>query len=308
MCMYDLITIGSSMVDFFVRSEEFSLTQTHEGVQLCQRYGDKIEIDDFKMFCGGGGANTAVGFARAGFHVAAVTETGKDLFSQMVLDTLHTEHVATNLVIQEKKEQTGGSVILIGHDGGRTVLVHRGAASLLDPSDIPVEMVEKTQWVHLSSIGGRMAALKTIFKARKGRKMSWNPGKTELMLLAESQFSFATIPVDILFVNEQEWAMLDTVQPAVLAHIPNIVITNGRHGGRIIGNFSEISYKSVSKNSVDDTGAGDAFATGFVTGFIWNKSLEECAQMGAANAASVIGMVGAQTGLLKKSKLQESVR
>lgn len=303
MCMYDVISIGSSMVDFFIQSNEFSVTKNSEGVLLCQRYGDKIEIDKFSVLTGGGGGNTAVGFARAGFHSAVVTETGRDTLAQLVLDSLHQESVATNLLIQEKKEQTGGSVILIGEDGGRTIMVHRGAASLLDPADIPVEAIEKTGWVHLSSIAGRETTLRAIFKARTNRRMSWNPGKQELHLLVESQLAFNTLPVEILLVNEQEWAMVDLVQSALIAHIPVIVITNGSHGGRIIAQGRETAFQSQATQSIDDTGAGDAFATGFVCGYIWQKPLDACAVMGAKNAASVVGQIGAKPGLLRKADL-----
>lgn len=303
MCMYDVITIGSSMVDFFIQSDEFSMTKSSEGVLLCQRYGDKIEVDNFSTLTGGGGGNTAVGFARAGFHTAVVTETGKDVLSNLIVDSFHQEKVATNLIIQEKKEQTGGSVILIGQDGGRTVMVHRGAASLLDPVDIPVDSIEKTGWVHLSSIAGRQATLETIFKARRNRKMSWNPGKQELYLLAESQLAFNALPIEVLLVNEQEWAMVDLVQPALTSHIPTIVVTNGNQGGRIISKGQETHFSSQSIPSVDDTGAGDAFAVGFVCGYIWQQPLDICAAIGAKNAASVVGHIGAKPGLLRKGDL-----
>lgn len=301
--MYDMITIGSSMIDFFVQSDEFSMTKNSEGVLLCQRYGDKIEVDNFSLVTGGGGSNTAVGFARAGFHTAVVTETGKDVLAKLILDSFHQEKVATNLVIQEKKEQTGGSVILIGQDGGRTAMVHRGAASLLDPKDLPLDSIAKTGWVHLSSIAGRQATLSAIFKARGNKKMSWNPGKQELYLLAESQLALNTLPVEILLINEQEWAMVDIAQPAIVTHIPIVVITNGSQGGRIISQGREITFHSQATQSVDDTGAGDAFATGFVSAYIWQKPLTVCATIGAKNAAAVVEQVGAKAGLLRKENL-----
>lgn len=303
MCMYDVITIGSSLVDFFIQSDEFSVTKNESGVLLCQRYGDKIEVDQFSVLTGGGGGNTATGFARAGFHTAVVTETGKDTFAQLVLQAFHDDRVATNLVIQEKKEQTGGSIILIGSDGGRTIMVHRGAASLLDPADIPVEAVEKTGWVHLSSIAGRLPTLTRIFSARKKQKLSWNPGKQELLLLAESRISLQNLPVEVLLVNEQEWAMVDIVQPALQAHVPVIVITNGSRGGRILSKGNEFEFASQSVTSVDDTGAGDAFAVGFVTNYIKQESLERCAEMGAKNAASVVQHLGGKPGLLRRQDL-----
>jgi sugar/nucleoside kinase (ribokinase family) len=59
--------------------------------------------------------------------------------------------VATNLLIQEKLEKTGGSValwlkILNG------IMVHRGAAAMLDPFDIPAFWLAKSRWIHLSAL------------------------------------------------------------------------------------------------------------------------------------------------------------
>lgn len=300
--MYDVITIGSSLTDIFLQSHDFSLQSGSSGLLLCQRYGDKIELDGFQVLTGGGGSNTAVGFARAGFHTAIVTETGQDSLAQLILDDLHQEHVATNLVIQEKKEQSGGSVILIGHDGGRTVMVHRGAASMLDPYDIPQKMIHDTGWVHLSSIGGNQATLETIFAARPEGKTSWNPGKQELHLLAESQLPVDKLAVEVLFVNTQEWQMVQTVQSSLRARIPVIVITAGGAGGTVLFQNRELPYASAQVTSVDDTGAGDAFAVGFVTAYIHQQPIETCIQAGVTNAGSVIQQIGAKAGLLTKQE------
>jgi sugar/nucleoside kinase (ribokinase family) len=114
--MYDVITIGSTVVDVFVHSDEFDLQHKDDKVWICQLYGDKVEIDGFEIFTGGGGGNTAVGFARAGFRTAVVSETGMDVFAQLVLKDFGNECVAQNLLVEEKKEQTGGSVVLVGKD------------------------------------------------------------------------------------------------------------------------------------------------------------------------------------------------
>jgi len=141
--MYDLITIGSALIDIFIRSKQFILRPTSKGTLICQLYGEKIDVDSFLIATGGGGSNAAVGFARAGFNVATVTETGKDTLADLLLSEFHKECVATNYVAQERREETGGSVIMLGEDGGRTVMVHRGASSLLDPHDIPMRAVKK---------------------------------------------------------------------------------------------------------------------------------------------------------------------
>ena len=151
--MYDVITIGSSVVDIYVMSSQFRLRKTDAGLQLCEQYGTKIDVDSFKIRSGGGGSNTAVGFARLGFSVGIVSETGKDAFSQVILEDLHEARVSINLIAQEKKEETGGSIVLVGKDGGRTILVHRGASTMLDPEDLPVGHIQRARWIPIRAVG-----------------------------------------------------------------------------------------------------------------------------------------------------------
>jgi ribokinase len=48
---------------------------------------------------------------------------------------------------------------------------------------------------------------------------------------------------------------------------------------------------------VDTTGAGDAFATGFLYGFLRGKGLEDCGSLGNIVAQFSVGGVGAREGL-----------
>ena len=48
---------------------------------------------------------------------------------------------------------------------------------------------------------------------------------------------------------------------------------------------------------VDTTGAGDAFAAGFLYGFLRDKGLEECGRLGDIVARFCITKIGARTGL-----------
>lgn len=128
--MYDVISIGSSLLDIFIKSDD--LEADRDGDQQILTYGDKMELSDFHLFTGGGASNTAVAFARLGLHAAVISETGRDEFANLIVSDFQKEGVATNLLIQEKLERTGGSVILVAKNSERVVMVHRGAASLLD--------------------------------------------------------------------------------------------------------------------------------------------------------------------------------
>ncbi|HQM16063.1 MAG TPA: carbohydrate kinase family protein, partial [Candidatus Woesebacteria bacterium] len=121
--MYQVITIGSALVDVFIHTRQFRVMATDQGDLLCQTHGGKTEVDNFNVYTGGGAGNTAVGFARLGFKTATICETGRDNFSYLVIKDLQDQGVSTELIVSEKQEQTGGSVVLIGADGERSILV-----------------------------------------------------------------------------------------------------------------------------------------------------------------------------------------
>jgi len=315
--MYDVLTIGSSLVDVFIHSDNFKLQPSSEGTMLCQLYGAKVEVDKFELQTGGGGGNTAVGFARLGFRTGVVSETGKDTLSDLVIKDFQKEFVMTNFVVRERKEDTGGAVLMVGPTGDRTVMVHRGAASMLNPHDMPEAELQRAGWVHLSSISGRHNTLEHIFHIlrRSGknnqfgteRKLSWNPGKKELFLLAENRLPVNQIPAEILIMNKQEWQICETVHSTLRLHIPWIVITAGSEGGVVmVKDEGEFKFKSSAVKAVEATGAGDSFAVGVVAGKIWGLSPQESVRLGVINAESVVAQVGAKPGLLTKPALKQA--
>lgn len=295
--MFDVITIGSSLVDIFLSVPKLELKE-----------GDKVELETMKVYSGGGGTNTAVGFARLGFETALISETGKDNFASVILTELQREGVDISLVVRERMEQTGGSVILVGHGGGRTALIHRGASSELDVYDVPPFWLSQTHWVHLSNIAGREATLHKIFlliKKNPQVSLSWNPGKRELALIAEGVLSAADIPCKVLILNATEWALVEKYQSELIKAIPEIIVTDGGRGGyAYVDGKKAFKYSGSSVKSTDDTGAGDAFATGYSAARLLGQPPKKALSWGVRNAESVIQSWGAKAGLLNRDRIQ----
>ncbi len=306
--MFHVITIGSALVDIFIHSKQFESQKSDKGQMLCQLYGAKVDIEGFRVYTGGGSTNTAVGFSRLGLSAAALCETGRDDFAKIVTQDLEREHVSTQLVIAEKKEQTGGSIVLVGAQGGRTVLVHRGAASMLDTFDIPPYWLSQTRWVHLSSIGGRKETLEKIFLLiRKSGEvgLSWNPGQGELALLKDNELEIESIPCKIAFFNKEEWRQVSVLHQQLLRQIPHIIVTDGKNGGdAYINGKHSWRYLALPVESVDDTGAGDAFATGYVAAHLLGKKPQAAIEWAVKNASSVVRFYGAKLGLLDRKRIE----
>jgi ribokinase len=305
--MYEIISIGSSIVDSFITSKSFILKKSEDGVLLCQTYGEKIDVDEYIVRTGGGGSNTAVGFARMGFRTGLVSEIGKDIWAKFILDELRQEYVSTNLIVSEKHEATGGSIILLGEDGGRTIMVHRGAAAQLDPKDIPTEQIQRAKWVHLSSIAGQEKTLQQIFTTidNGSAQLSWNPGNKELELIQSGEIELHNLPVSILIVNQDEWESVQNQQSQLLNQIPNIVVTNGKEGGEVyIDGQLNTQFSAQDSKTIDETGAGDSFAVGYITGQIRGKSILDSCNWGKRNAQAVVAQIGAKPGLLTINQIE----
>lgn len=309
---FDVVSIGSAILDVFFQSSHFQLVEKDGGVVLCERFNEKIEVEQSSISSGGAATNTAVGFARLGLQVACIAEIGQDIGGQVVLQELQSEGVDISHMVKEPSEETGISGLLISQDGARTALVHRGASELLTTGDIRWDELE-TRWIHLSSVGN-LELIQHIFDmcSQKHIKLSWNPGNWEIDQMASGQLKPAWNIVEILFVNREEMARLgnmdltnETVWKSDWCFVgPKIsIVTDGKNGGRYCVDGRCHRYSGIPATVVQETGAGDALASGVVAGQLMNKDIEQSMEIGKKNAASVVGHFGAKTGLLTKEKL-----
>ena len=283
-----ILTIGSALIDVFLNSTDFKI---NEAGKICVGVATgKMDIKDFILKTGGGAGNCAAAFAKLGHEVAVIAELGQDNLADLVLKDLISYGITTDFLIREKTEATGGSVILVADNGERVVLVHRGAAAMLDPQDIDLKKVEtffgKLDWLHLSSIAGQLETLKHIFKKAKAQqiKLSWNPGTADLRLVADGKLALGDLYGEILFLNQEEWALISSQQDRLLNIWSQLVITNGQQGGQVLLNNGEkFAYEAVKVKAVNVTGAGDAFASAYVAAILENKTPREAALWGAKN-------------------------
>jgi len=86
-----------------------------------------------------------------------------------------------------------------------------------------------------------------------------------------------------------------------------VTITDGRKGAGIGGGDRWIKSEAYKTKSIDDTGAGDAFTSGVVAGWLEEKDLEEVLRMGLSNGASVVTGLGAKDFLIKSEWSLEAI-
>jgi sugar/nucleoside kinase (ribokinase family) len=98
--------------------------------------------------------------------------------------------------------------------------------------------------------------------------------------------------------------MDNTVAKKIDEFFPNIVVmTKGSAGVLVSDGKSQYSAKPNSDRVVvDTTGAGDSFASGFLSEFMRTADIEKSIQLGMANSEGCLSEVGAKHGLLKKGQ------
>jgi ribokinase len=302
--MYDIVTIGSAVMDVFLRSSLFQLGKPLPA-------GGKVEVEELFLASGGGGTNTAAGFARLGLKTACIARFGDDLFGQFVQQELAKEKFDQKYLMVRKGDRTDYSTILVYPDGSRVILVHRGKTRI-DEAIFPWQALEETKWLYLASLEGNVDLLDKVVEraSQKGIKIALNPGSRELRQHAKLLALFTK--VEALILNREEASLFtgEKEENQILAKISQlgpkiVVVTNGRKGAHLFSQGKHLFSEAFKTQTVDELGAGDAFSSGFVSGLVKGFPLENCLKLGMANGASVVTQIGGKTALLRENEIQE---
>jgi ribokinase len=311
--MFDIITFGSATEDIMVRPKKLSVLKYDKEAlnqQVCFPMGSKIEVDQMQFNSGGGGTNTAATFSLQGFKTAYVGSIGSDISGQGIMKELKALKINTGFVKVTNEKPTNHSIIISSEGTDRTIFAYRGAAELMKKNDIPWRKL-KTTWLYLAPLSGELAdSFGDIiyFAADHHIKVAVNPGIAQLSL---PHFSEIAKKIDVLFLNQEEASFLTKIAIADKEEVfkklddicPGIaVMTMGGEGVMVSDGKTHYSAKpSLTREIADTTGAGDAFASGFLTDYIrTNSDIEKAIQLGMANSRGCLSQVGAKNGLLKK--------
>lgn len=322
--MFDIITFGSAAQDVNLRSKWFKILNSKDdfstGQGLCLPFGSKIDVQDVSFSSGGGGTNVAATFAKQGFRTAYCGAIGIDPAGLELIRELRNLRIDTRFLVKKKERHTNYSIVVTDSGKDRTILAYRGASDLLNEKDIPWRKIKNTKWFYLAPLAGSLCDNfgKIVDFAKQNKiKVAVNPSIQQLSL-PENDLKNILQKVDILFLNQEEASFLTKIpyvnENEIFKKIDELcpgiaVMTKGGDG--VVASDGKYLYSAgtnPNRKIVDTTGAGDAFASGFVSDFIRYKGdIEKAIQLGIANSAANLAEVGAKTGLLDKNAKFERV-
>jgi ribokinase len=302
---FDVITFGSATQDtfFFLPEKSYSI----EKRQLCLPFGGKIYVENMQAFSGGGGTNTAAGFARQGLKTACVGKIGEDRYGRFIKEDLEKNGVDTRFLIKDKKLSTAFSAI-ISYKNDRNILVHHGASNNLQEKDIPWSKI-KSKIFYIAPLTNNDLLFRIVKNAKKQKAfIVFNPGRVQLEL-GMTKLRPILKESDVLILNLEEAKQLSKennereIAKKLKKEIKGIlVITKGENGSIALDQNGLWQADTPPIPVNEKTGAGDAFGSGFIAEFLRSGDTKKSLQYGTANAVSCFGKLGTKNGLLTKSR------
>ena len=306
--MYDVITVGSATLDVFAKTKFSELIKIMDSKGetdlLAYPTGSKILIEELEFTTGGGGTNAAVALSRLGHKTAWLGKLGKDENSDYILKKLKEEKVDSLAV--RGKAYGGYSIILDSIEHDRTILAYKGANDELDFKEVPLKRL-KTRWFYFSSMLDRsfQTLEKLAYYAEKNNiRIAFN-ASSYLAKKGPNYLKNILKRTDIFILNREEASYLakgkdtkELLRKLSLLGPKIVAITDGKNGAFVFDGKRFYTAMPHKVKVVETTGAGDAFASSFLSGLLKKNDIKFALKLAIINAESIIQYHGAKNKLL----------
>jgi ribokinase len=213
----------------------------------------------------GGGSAANVAAALAGFDVpvGVVGSVGDDDHGLLARRELREASVDCSQLREVADAETSVKYLVVAPDGEVMVLGNDGANEAVRPEDVDADYVRSADHLHLTSQRPDTAARLAEVASDAGLTVSFDPGRR----LDERDFSETLALADVVFVNDRESrAVLDEryEHPAAGFADRVLVVKHGGDGAVVHAPDATYEHPGFEVDVLDTTGAGDAFAAGFL--------------------------------------------
>lgn len=306
-----------------------------------QQYGARLEdVSSFSKYLGGSSGNVAFGAARLGLRSAMLTRVGDDHMGRFLTETLAREGCDVSQVRVDSERLT--ALVLLGIKDRDTfpLIFHREncADMALDADDVDEQFVASSRALaitgtHLSTPGVMAASIKALDAARRHgvrtvldidyRPVLWGlagRGDGETRFVADQGVTRHLQALlgrfDLIVGTEEEFLvagggrdLLAALQSVRAASAATLVVKRGALGCSVI--------EGVMPDSIDDAptfhgtrvdvlnvlGAGDAFLSGFLLGWLRDEPLARCCEYANACGAMVVSRHGCAPAMPSRAEL-----
>jgi sugar/nucleoside kinase (ribokinase family) len=278
--------------------------------------GGETAVDELPAVPGGSAANTIYGLAKLGVRTGFIGVVGDDAEGRMLVQDFQKVGTDTSQIKVKPEIKTGSVLCFIDKLGERSLYVSPGVNTLLTLDDLDMTYIDRAKMLHLSSsVDDRQFKMSVELAERLdlSTKLSFTPGA---LYVAKGLKALRPVlsKTYVLFTNQREIQELTGKDFKAGAEIcleqgcRIVAVTLGKGvnykdttaTSYIRDDKNEYTVESESEGAapvLDTTGAGDAFASGFLYGLLKGKGLEKCSRLGDIAARFCIAKLGAREGL-----------
>jgi sugar/nucleoside kinase (ribokinase family) len=216
-----------------------------------------------RVGAGGQAANVAAWVVELGGRARFVGKRARDPAGRILAEELRGRGV--ELAGPEVEAGTGSVVSIATPDGARTMLSDRGVSTELAPDELDPAWLDGCEWLHVPGYSLVRSPLREAAMAASERAPRVSVDLSSTAAIQEfgtSPFreTLATLRPQVVFANEAEAELVGAVEA------PTLVIKRGARGCVVVADGERTELASAPADAVDTTGAGDAFAAGFLVG------------------------------------------
>ncbi len=267
-------------------------------------------VESITPHIGGCAANTGIGLHRLGVQTAIVGAVGRDGFGQFVRDVLRDEGIDSTGV-REKEAPTSATMVLVQSDGERAFLHCVGANAEFVAADFETRQLRDVKLLHIAGHGlmpnfdgapcadllkrAQAMGVQTSLDTAGAPDDKWRENLRQCLPFLDC-FVPSLHEVRDLFPDCQTPESI--AARLVEEGVKTVAIKLGEAGSYALNRAGQSARAAaLDVEAIDATGAGDAFAAGFLAAALRDLPLESCLQMGNATGARCVGAVGTIAGL-----------
>ncbi len=310
---FDILGIGNALMDVVAPVDEAFITRhgcnrgTMTLIDTARAEALFAAMPDGQMTGGGSGANTAVVAAALGARVAYLGQVADDALGHRFREDCAAVGVHFPTPPLAGGPPTGRCLVLVTPDGQRTMNTYLGASTAFGEAQVDPVLVAGAAITYLEGFLFDPPAAQAAFRLaariahEAGRRVALS--LSDPFCVARHRAAFRDLVaghVDILFANEAEIASLyeegdlDAAIARARADVALAAITRSEAGSLIVRGDETVVVAAEAVAVLDTTGAGDAYAAGFLAAFTAGHPLAVCGRLGSVAAAEVISHYGAR--------------